>query len=456
MKRALILVALLAGSDLLAAVVAQSSWRDAKGVTWYYSMDGGVGSPPNSVILLPQREGMPCTDNPKGDITVPATVGNGFPVCALGSFAFQNCAELTSVTIPNSVDSIGSEVFINCSGLKSITFPAQLPTVGTKAFLGCTSLPSDGTCRYSDETKTILLGLEEDADRTNGVVIPEGVTTIAGCAFYNPGYLPSVTLPESLRVIGKSAFAYCQLSSLTVPGGLESIGEDAFERCTNLQTITFTGAPPTCEFPEEWNTIKITWYYPSTHRAEWQAALDEERWGMLFAWAMEYTVEPELTFDETVPEASQAWLKEVLAAAGIVEGTVTVDGNTASLGRLQALGVTPGYQVQDGSIVFDLQDGTVIGQLKEAFDKGELVGPEQIKEAATQVPLMQVQGGTATVGFSVRTTATLDGTWEALKPMDCQIGEYGTVCLTFQAGEGAAFYKFVVPEGLHTSDEPTR
>lgn len=245
------------------------------------------------------------------------------------------------------------------------------------------------------------------------------------------------------------------MSALTVPGSLESVGEDAFAGCDRLETITFTGAPPACEeLPEEWKAWGVTWRYPSTHREAWQTALEENRWGTLEARAEEYAVEPELTFAADVPEESRQWLKEMLAEAGIVEGTVTVDGSAASLGLLQALGVAPGYQAQEGDIVLALQDKDVLGQLQAAAAKGELVGPEQIKQAAVQVPLVQVQGGAATVGLAVRTASSLDGPWEALKSTGFQIGEESTVRLTFQAGEGAAFYKFVVPEGLHAASAP--
>ncbi len=70
------------------------------------------------------------------------------------------------------------------------------------------------------------------------------------------------------------------------------------------------------------------------------------------------------------------------------------------------------------------------------------------------MPLVQVQDGTATVGVAVRSASSLDGPWVALKPTTFRLGEAGTVHLTFQASEGAAFYKFVVPEGLHAASAP--
>lgn len=51
--------------------------------------------------------------------------------------------------------------------------------------------------------------------------------------------LTRVTLPSSLKRIGKGAFAAChRLTSVTLPATLDSIGDYAFAACTALQTVT--------------------------------------------------------------------------------------------------------------------------------------------------------------------------------------------------------------------------
>ena len=204
MKHMLILAALLVGSNLWAA--ASSAWTDDAGVTWHYSRDYSASAPSYSAMLLPAAEGLPCTDHAEGDITLPAKVGKTDRVWTVGEHALKDCTGLTSVTIPESVGVIGNEAFLNCSGLRRVSFPDPLPSIGTRAFWGCTSLPSDGTFRYSDETKTLLLAPVAEDGLAGEVVIPEGVQTIAGCVFYNLGLVTSVTFPEGLRRIGESAF----------------------------------------------------------------------------------------------------------------------------------------------------------------------------------------------------------------------------------------------------------
>jgi hypothetical protein len=73
------------------------------------------------------------------------------------------------------------------------------------------------------------------------VVFEEGVTEISDEAFGDPYGLDSaleqITFPESLRKIGKSAFAKTKVRSVTIPAGVEFIDQYAFENCESLETV---------------------------------------------------------------------------------------------------------------------------------------------------------------------------------------------------------------------------
>lgn len=56
--------------------------------------------------------------------------------------AFSGCAELTSVTIPESVTSIGGRAFFDCSSLTNIAIPGSVTSIGYDAFRGCSGLTS--------------------------------------------------------------------------------------------------------------------------------------------------------------------------------------------------------------------------------------------------------------------------------------------------------------------------
>ena len=119
-----------------------------------------------------------------GDVVIPETVtynGNNYTVTSIGDRAFVDCAELTTVTIPETVTTISSNAFINCSGLSNITIPNSVTTIGDKAFYCCTGLTS--------------------------VSIPNSVTTIGTSAF-NGCHLVSIILGKSVSSIGASAIAW--------------------------------------------------------------------------------------------------------------------------------------------------------------------------------------------------------------------------------------------------------
>ena len=59
----------------------------------------------------------------------------------IGSFAFEGCSGLTSLTLPAGITEIGSGAFSGCSGLTSLTLPAGITKIGSGAFDGCILAP---------------------------------------------------------------------------------------------------------------------------------------------------------------------------------------------------------------------------------------------------------------------------------------------------------------------------
>ena len=72
-------------------------------------------------------------------IVVPETIG-GIKVTAIADSAFEGCASLTGIVIPESMTSIGNRAFYECTSLTSVVIPSSVTTIGAYPFDDCLSL----------------------------------------------------------------------------------------------------------------------------------------------------------------------------------------------------------------------------------------------------------------------------------------------------------------------------
>ena len=68
------------------------------------------------------------------------------------------------------------------------------------------------------------------------VVVPDGVTKIAGAAFSDCGNLKIIELPSGLEEIGEVAFRNNGFEHITIPNSVKTIKHHAFAGCENLKT----------------------------------------------------------------------------------------------------------------------------------------------------------------------------------------------------------------------------
>jgi len=61
-------------------------------------------------------------------------------VTNIGNIAFQDCINLTWITIPEGVDTIGKRAFENCTSLSVIAIPSSVTTIEERAFRNCNAL----------------------------------------------------------------------------------------------------------------------------------------------------------------------------------------------------------------------------------------------------------------------------------------------------------------------------
>lgn len=90
-----------------------------------------------------------------------------------------------------------------------------------------------------DTVKVIGKSAFEDNDQVERVVVPDSVDKIEEYAFWGCDNLHTVLLGKGLSEIGDYSFTNCMgLTQLTVPANVNSIGIEAFADCVNMTDIT--------------------------------------------------------------------------------------------------------------------------------------------------------------------------------------------------------------------------
>ena len=129
----------------------------------------------------------------------------------------NNC---TSVTLPESLETIGESAFSHIPNLTSIKIPDKVSTLGRFAFEACTTLSSF-------EAKNIKV-----LDHNYGV----------GAQFRSCTSLRTVKLGGTFTSIPGYCFSNCTaLEELTIPATVNSISTDSIADCSNLRTINYGG-----------------------------------------------------------------------------------------------------------------------------------------------------------------------------------------------------------------------
>jgi hypothetical protein len=144
----------------------------------------------------------------KAEIVIPDSI-QGKPVTHLQRDAFSD-AQLTAITIPNSVTNIGSGVFYNCTNLATIHWGHGLTYLSAALFYNCTSL-------------------------TN-IVLPSEIKTIGEGTFNACSGLTNITLTAVTTITG-GAFGCEKLTAVFIPSCMISMSRHAFRGCGNLLTI---------------------------------------------------------------------------------------------------------------------------------------------------------------------------------------------------------------------------
>ena len=187
-----------------------------------------------------------CVDRQADDLDIQFEAG-ACPVAAIAPRAFEGCAALRRVILPESLRQIGEMAFSGCSHLRLLTIPGGVQRVGTLAFAKCSQLE-----RVRIEPGVVQLGPScfSKCAALKRVEMPASVTQIGGGAFFG--------CSKELRLYGAEdapAAQYARLNGLTFDFQSWKDDEELVLREEEDGTLTVLGArqtaPHRIEIPTE-------------------------------------------------------------------------------------------------------------------------------------------------------------------------------------------------------------
>ena len=152
---------------------------------------------------------------------------------------FAECSNLAVINMPNSIKEIGDWAFHGCSSLQMIDLSkTKISSIGDSMFWSCANLTE---VKLPDSIKVIAKSSFAYCGKLGKINFPEGLRYIGNGAFDHTAALNTVELPESLRYIGSGAFDFSGLKgTLIIPAGIENLQSYTFAFCPGLSVVKIT------------------------------------------------------------------------------------------------------------------------------------------------------------------------------------------------------------------------
>ena len=170
-------------------------------------------------------------------------------VSIIGSYAFMDCANLSSIVIPYGVTHINASAFVNCKKMTNIYIPNSVVSIGYGVFSHCFGL-------NSIEIPESVRNIEQHAfimcKNLITITIPNGVTSLGRGVFANCTSLRSATIGSGITEIANELFFDCiSMNTIELPDTITAIKANAFSGCSSLTDVYYAGSK------EEWMQISI-------------------------------------------------------------------------------------------------------------------------------------------------------------------------------------------------------
>lgn len=314
-------------------------------------------------------------------------------ITGIGDHFIEDCGNLNTVSVPESVYRLGFYAISNCDKINNLIIPGEISEMGYPVVYDCDQatvylnqkgafilwtlrqyhIPfvvmdatSDFIC-IEDGILRAYIGTDAEVNVPEGVkriysnafsyntgiesvVLPESVETIDFETFNGCSALYSIVLPETLKGIGVRAFADCvSLESITIPSGMHALDTQLFMGCIGLKEIHLPismaninyGAFSGCESLEQV-------YYAGTEAARSGISINNEAGENQFLLDAEWIYGNESGEQTNMCGNTVSWL---ITDQGVL--TISGTGDTFNYSEHSA----PWYGYRDQIIGIDIEDG---------------------------------------------------------------------------------------------------
>ena len=214
----------------------------------YHSEDGALFNKDKTTLIRYSK------NNTAETYTIPETVTK----ISVGAFSKNDY--LVNVNFPENLKTIGAGAFYSCDGLESVSLSKNISSIGEDAFSYCKALKKVSIAEGS--TAVIKSWAFSDCEELDDIYISSKIYKVGEGVFissaaynklensgYNGAYYvgnvlcsvigepEKIEIKEGITAIADGALSYQFVKTVTIPASLKYIGKNAFESMGDLTTI---------------------------------------------------------------------------------------------------------------------------------------------------------------------------------------------------------------------------
>lgn len=154
-------------------------------------------------------------------LNIPSAM-HSYKVVAVDDFFIKGNKNITSVILPDTINTIKMSAFEDVTALASITIPANVSLIDVYAFAGCTSLTSYEI--KSPLINTIPIGCFSGDTALAEINLNGSITTVKNQAFTNCSNAKKLLIGNNVTTIEPYAFVNCTgFEEITIGDGITSL-----------------------------------------------------------------------------------------------------------------------------------------------------------------------------------------------------------------------------------------